>query len=718
MRGTICLHLPCLSSPQPFSCFRPALCLCSLRPIMADRASRNSASAEGSARGSDGYPGFPPRPAADATGALLLPAALDLRDLEDLTDAELTTILRRCSVAFLTRLARLCVRIVRAEPEVIYCQEPCNNPDCNQACGRRIDPIPAGGVTPAMRAASATALAGEPGPSPTSPLLRPGPFRPAVDAWYCCLGQKGSDRVCRWLACSRPFLLRLLCRSHLLLQAHFVDCLWILWTSAEMSSAPPAFDDPLALSALLAKWTAPDTLHPLLVAKGFRTIASIAYAIPGDGSPDDFLRVLWPPSDPDNPPTLVTPEASFARRLLVQSRALVHPPASSAGPAAAAIPSAPPPKITAENAETLRAKFIDSYPGELLSPASTPSVEFLNRLRAELDKPTTLWVPWRLRTSEHDLQMFYENRRPRSDGQLLRHLLDGVPEPVTAQAPAHTSGPVEPALRRHLGLLITALAFLGDLHLKLGKAYAESFIAAATATPLDSSLRPPSMQEVLAADKAVWGAIAGLMRDEKFSLADALQEITVTRHMILTVLCPRPRSMPAPPVRDSNPRSGANAASDRADILTEKKYAGGSCLAGASCPSAGSPIRAAAPLSMALSELGCDRIAPVDALFGEQIDVLDPVHQAYLGTRPTWIGWCISLNSFTAAMEPSKQARLRSLLRSALDLDSLPLALLRKLTGKLLWVCSLFRAFRPSLAPLYKDQSLPPLVHVALGPEK
>ncbi|CAE7232659.1 unnamed protein product, partial [Symbiodinium sp. CCMP2456] len=570
-------------------------------PPPSPAASRNDSTdtdlsddSSGSARGSDGYPGFPPRPAADATGALLLPAALDLRDLEDLTDAEITTILRRCSVAFLTRLARLCVRIVRAEPEVIYCQ------------------------------------------------------------------------------------------------AHFVDCIGILWTCADMSSAPPAFDDPLALSALLAKWTAPDTLHPLLVAKGFRTIASIAYAIPGDGSPDDFLRVLWPPSDPNNPTTLVTPEASFARRLLVQSRDLVHPPASSAGPAAATIPSVPPPKITAENAETLRAKFIDSYPGELLSPASTPSVEFLNRLRAELDKPTTLWVPWRLRTSEHDLQTFYENRRPRSDGQLLRHLLDGVPEPVTAQAPAHTSGPVEPALRRHLGLLITALAFLGDLHLKLGKAYAESFIAAATAAPLDPSLRPPSMQEVLAADKAVWGAIAGLMRDEKFSLADALQEITVTR-----------LAAPAPPSVDSavvaqtvdeacivdssssdgsvaevetaarqpsfrqpglqrsrspkRPKLGYSFSYVRPSIPLGRKLgsaphpcagreAGTAPPASApqpapTCPEPTAPLPAlfldlfsgaAAPLSKALGDLGCDRIAPVDALFGEQIDVLDAVHQESL----------------------------------------------------------------------------------------
>ena len=49
--------------------------------------------------------------------------------------------------------------------------------------------------------------------------------------------------------------------------------------------------------------------------------------------------------------------------------------------------------------------------------------------------------------------------------------------------------------------------------------------------------------------------------------------------------------------------------------------------------------------------------------------------------------------------------------------DSVPLHLLRKLTGKLLWVCSLFRPFRPSLGPLYRDQSLPPLVHVAVSLE-
>ena len=85
---------------------------------------------------------------------------------------------------------------------------------------------------------------------------------------------------------------------------------------------------------------------------------------------------------------------------------------------------------------------MENYPGEILSPTNTPSVEFLSRLRTELDKPTTLSVPWRFRTSEQDLQNFYDSRRPRSDGQILRHILDGVPEPVAAQTTAMVSAPL------------------------------------------------------------------------------------------------------------------------------------------------------------------------------------------------------------------------------------------------------------------------------------
>ena len=182
-----------------------------------------------------------------------------------------------------------------------------------------------------------------------------------------------------------------------------------------MTSSVPAFDDPSALAALLKVWSAPDDLREVLTQKGFRTIASVAYAIPAQGSPDDFLRVLWPPADPSDTTALLTPSTSFARRLLVQSRALIHPSAPApATPASTQPDPASAPKGSAVTAETLRQKFMENYTGAILSPANTPSVEFLSRLRSELDKPTTLWVPWRFRTSEQDLQNFYDTRRPRS----------------------------------------------------------------------------------------------------------------------------------------------------------------------------------------------------------------------------------------------------------------------------------------------------------------
>eukprot|EP00439_Symbiodinium_sp_Y106_P083308 s433_g23.t1 len=79
-------------------------------------------------------------------------------------------------------------------------------------------------------------------------------------------------------------------------------------------------------------------------------------------------------------------------------------------------------------------------------------------------------------------------------------------------------------------------------------------------------------------------------------------------------------------------------------------------------------------------------------------------HKAYLGDRPTWIGWQMCFHSLSATMEPANSDRLRDLLSKVRSSGSVPLRLLRKLTGKLLWVCSLFRPFRPSLAPLYLDQ--------------
>ena len=81
-------------------------------------------------------------------------------------------------------------------------------------------------------------------------------------------------------------------------------------------------------------------------------------------------------------PALVTPEAAFAPRLVLQTHAWSL---ACTPPALGSAPPAPAPKISSSVAEGMRRKFIDDYAGELLSPANTPSVEFLARLRSELD---------------------------------------------------------------------------------------------------------------------------------------------------------------------------------------------------------------------------------------------------------------------------------------------------------------------------------------------
>ena len=90
-------------------------------------------------------------------------------------------------------------------------------------------------------------------------------------------------------------------------------------------------------------------------------------------------------------------------------------------------------------------------------------------------------------------------------------------------------------------------------------------------------------------------------------------------------------------------------------------------------------------------------------------------HKAKLSASVIWIGWQLDFRTFTVRLEPAKLQRLLELLRQCYRCTKLSATTLEKLTGKLLWLSNLFRAFRPSLAPLYQDQYCPPLVHVALS---
>ena len=93
-------------------------------------------------------------------------------------------------------------------------------------------------------------------------------------------------------------------------------------------------------------------------------------------------------------------------------------------------------------------------------------------------------------------------------------------------------------------------------------------------------------------------------------------------------------------------------------------------------------------------------------------------HKCALAQRVVWIGWEIDLSIFTVRLDPQKFRRLCDLLRLCLASRRCSTHLLERVTGKLLWLSSLFRTFRPSLTPLYRDQHsfLPTMT--ALDPQR
>ena len=88
-------------------------------------------------------------------------------------------------------------------------------------------------------------------------------------------------------------------------------------------------------------------------------------------------------------------------------------------------------------------------------------------------------------------------------------------------------------------------------------------------------------------------------------------------------------------------------------------------------------------------------------------------HKCALSARVVWIGWELDVSLFTVRLDPQKFQRLCTLLRQALSSRRCSTHLLERITGKLLWLSSLFRTFRPSLAPLYSDLRL--LHHIGLA---
>ena len=202
-------------------------------------------------------------------------------------------------------------------------------------------------------------------------------------------------------------------------------------------------------------------------------------------------------------------------------------------------------KLSPTDVQALRQKFQASYPGKLLTPKAMPAPEFLSALQHTFTSGASPWLPWRSRCTEADAISWHDSRRPRSDRQLLRTLLEAEEEAPGPTAFVPQSGPVEPTVRKALSVFATALAMLDKVHLLVIKRFNDKFLSFALA-----SLRGPSLQEILSADRAVWQAVHALIRDHSWSLSDSLNEVAFCRQDIPSALQPRPRVAHVP-----NPRA-------------------------------------------------------------------------------------------------------------------------------------------------------------------
>ena len=198
-------------------------------------------------------------------------------------------------------------------------------------------------------------------------------------------------------------------------------------------------------------------------------------------------------------------------------------------------------KITAAEFLSLRKDYLSKYPGDLLMPNNTPSLDFLSLIRQHHLSGQSVWLPWRQRTSEYDHLQWKESRRPRSDRQMLRSLLD-MPDEVSAPTFSfNVNGPSEAVLRRCLDLFAISLAMLNLVHLATIKRFNDKFITLALQVPTDNTLHPPALHETVQADRAVWIAVSRLVRDQSWSLTDSLNEVGFRRHDMAPLLQARPK---------------------------------------------------------------------------------------------------------------------------------------------------------------------------------
>ena len=310
-----------------------------------------------------------------------------------------------------------------------------------------------------------------------------------------------------------------------------------------MDASDIPLDSQDGLKALCKACMVPENVTNHIVASGVVSVALLGHAISDMSEVPDFIESLkLDAAGMPAPP--FSPVRSALTRLLVKSversqwNGYTGDTHSGGGPSQVC---ASKPKLTVAEVTELPEKFEANYPGELVCDETMPSLTFLSVVKEMKDTDSFKWIPWKSRVSEQVQAQFNESRPPRNDRQLLRSLMK-LEDIETLDQPSNfvpSSGPVESHLLKFQHIFAVALAMVDAAHLLTLKRFHHKFQQLALATPRDSALRPPSLQEVLDADRAIWASIFAVKTENKWSLNDSLNEITYCRQELQGLLQPR-----------------------------------------------------------------------------------------------------------------------------------------------------------------------------------
>ena len=323
---------------------------------------------------------------------------------------------------------------------------------------------------------------------------------------------------------------------------------------ADMSSEmPPGEEDDSELKQLVATCGLPDEVYNNLVSMGLESpnlfVCAFVTSIDLNTRLPDILETCCDTSDVHLTTSALAARVrdlwNRAHRSLhapSESRAPPDPPTASASAQAMDWLDLPPRKLSPVEVVNMKKQFKQSYPGELLTEASTPCIRLLSQVAQQLQPGQVLeWLPWRCLVSEQTWNRAQETRVGRSlrpgAAMLASSLFEDVPQLNEADmksSPFFVQRILE--VRRNAYVLCQA-AHLGpwkQLDHKMLEAYSKTYSES-------SGLRAPTLQEFISADRKIWEVVFQLVNCESWTLDEALFEMATVRADVQTHLMPRAR---------------------------------------------------------------------------------------------------------------------------------------------------------------------------------